>query len=80
MYAKFGTTLLEVLSDSSNNTHESNRIVNDLMKNTIFDCFTTYQNIGIFVNILANHIFHTYVEFIILITNTNHITHKISFR
>ena len=66
LYARFGTTLLEVLSDSSNSTHESSSIVKDFIKYTIFDCFTTYQKIGILVKIFANVIFHKYVESISL--------------
>ena len=52
LYHRFGTTLLDVLSDSSNNTHESSSMVNDLIKYTIFDCFTIYQKIG---NLIRNN-------------------------
>jgi hypothetical protein len=53
LYARFGTTKLAVFNESSNNTHESNKIVKDLMKYTMFDCFTTNPNIGKRVIIFA---------------------------
>jgi len=49
LYKRFGTTLLEVLSESRRSTQAFCKRVKDLIKYTTLDCLTINPKIGSFV-------------------------------